>query len=203
MLTLLCTAALGVSLPKLQDGTVPMDPVSGREGAFTILEVRVSPAGTIAGVTELGGLTAIADLMREHIAGWRFEPARNEGNEPIPSSVLVAVVNRAPALGGAIPPLPKTPRPAEASADIAFPKRIAMPLLPPQASVPGTVLLEVEVREDGSVHSAKAIRSSGGFDGVALDTIESWEFEPATRDGKSVAARAYALFSFRPPPRMR
>jgi TonB family protein len=199
---LLATTLTASSLPRLQEGLVPSAPVSGREGGVAILEVHVSAAGSVTDTVELGGVALIAKLMREHVADWRFEPARNETGEPVPSTVLVAVVNRAPAMVGSIPPLPKTPRPTEASSELPFPERIAMPALPPQAGLPGVVLLEVAVGKDGEVASAEVVRSSDGFDGVALDTIEGWKFGPATRNGAAVTARAYVLFSFRPPPRL-
>lgn len=203
MLPLLFVIALTASLPKLQEGPVPLEPISGREGAFAILEIHVSAAGTVTDAIELAGATPIAQLMRDNVVDWRFEPARNESDEAVTSKVLVVVVNRAPALVGSIPPLPKAPRPAEASSELPFPERIVMPELPPQARFPGAVLLEVEIGEDGEVASAQVVRSSGGFDGVALDTIESWRFAPATRNGTAVAARGYVLFGFRPPLRLR
>jgi TonB family protein len=202
MLLLLLVTVLTASLPTLMDGPVPLDPISGREGAFAILEIQVSAAGTVTNVVELGGAAPIARLMRDHVVNWRFEGARNESGEAIESKVLFVVMNRAPTLGGSIPPLPKAPRPTEASSELPFPEKIAMPELPPQARFPGVVLLEVEVGEGGKVTFAKVVRSSGGFDGVALDTIGSWKFAPATRNGTAVAARAYAFFSFRPPPRL-
>jgi TonB family protein len=202
MLELLLVAALTASLPKLREGTVLEGPVSGREGAFAILEVRVSAAGSVTDAVEIGGAAPIADLLRQHVVEWRFEPARNDRDEPVASAVLVALVNRAPALAGAIPPFPRTPRPAEALAEIPYPERMAMPPLPPQARLPGVVLLEVEVGKDGEVASADVFGSSDGFDGVALDTISSWKFTPATRNGASVAGRAYILFAFRPPRRL-
>jgi protein TonB len=203
MLTLLLLTALTVSLPKLQEGPVPSEPISGREGAFAILEVHVSAAGTVEGAVEVGGAAPIAQLMRESVVNWRFEPARNESDEAVGSKVLLVVVTRAPALGGSVPPLPKAPRPAEASSEIPFPERIPMPELPPQARFPGVVLLEVEIGEEGEVASARVARSSDSFDGVALDTIKSWKFAPATRNGTPIPARAYVLFSFRPPLRLR
>ena len=203
MLLLWMATMLTASLPKLLEGGIPSAPVSGREGGFALIAVHVSAAGTVTDAIEVGGTAAIAELMREHVTAWRFEPARNEIDEPVASTVLVAVVNRAPALAGSVPPLPKAPKPAEASSEMPFPERMAMPVLPPQARLPGVVLLEVAVGEDGGVASAEVARSSDGFDGVALDTIESWKFAPATRNGTAVAARAYVLFGFRPPPRMR
>jgi TonB family protein len=202
MLQLLFLAVLTASLPKLREGNVPSGPVSGREGAFAILEIQVSARGEVTDAVELGGAAPIADLVRQYVVDWRFEPARNDRDEPVALRVLVAFVNRAPALVGSIPPLPKAPRPAEASSEIPFPERMAMPPLPPQASLPGAVLLEVEIGKDGEVASADVARSSDGFDGVALDTIGSWKFAPATRNGTAVAARAYVLFAFRPTPRL-
>lgn len=190
------------SLPKLQKGDAPQEPVSGREGAFALLAVRISPAGTIVDITHLGGLASIADVMRGYILRWRFEPARNAAGESLASTVLVAVVNRAPSLAGAVSPLPKALRPVEASPEHTFPPfptRMVLPPVPAQARSSGVVLLEVAVDEEGRVASADVVRTSDFFDGIALDTIKRWEFDPATDGGEAVRGRAYVLFSFRPP----
>ncbi len=53
------------------------------------------------------------------------------------------------------------------------------------------------VREDGTVAEAAVEVSLGeGFDAAALETARTWRFEPATRGGKPVSARARAAVRF-------
>jgi TonB family protein len=54
--------------------------------------------------------------------------------------------------------------------------------------VTGTVSLRVIVAEDGSVKDAHIIRGvRSDLDQAALESVRSWLFEPATKDGKPVA----------------
>ena len=52
----------------------------------------------------------------------------------------------------------------------------------------GTVLLEVEVGENGRPRSVKVLESSGRqlLDQSALRAVRLWLFNPATRDGQAV-----------------
>jgi TonB family protein len=57
------------------------------------------------------------------------------------------------------------------------------------AGIGGTVGLELGVAADGSVASAKVIRSAGfGFDEAALAAALKFRFRPATKDGKPIAS---------------
>lgn len=61
----------------------------------------------------------------------------------------------------------------------------------------GTVILAIIVTPDGNVGDAKVVR---GFDSEmdrnALDTVRTWKFEPATKDGKPVAVAINVEASF-------
>jgi protein TonB len=63
----------------------------------------------------------------------------------------------------------------------------------------GTVLLEVDVSENGRPRSVKVIGSSGRqlLDQAALRDVQSWLFNPATRDGKAVDSTMTVTFKFK------
>lgn len=189
------------SPPKLVKSTIP-SPFAAADGEYALFDVRISREGLVVAVTELGTGASFADRMRSHILSWRFEPATSDRTDRIPSSVLVAVVSRAPKLAGAIGPWPKTPERVETSEQIPFPKRILVPPFPPHATREGIVLLEVEIDDDGRVADGKVVHSSNGYDGVCLDTVEEWEIRPARHQGDEVATQAYILCNFRPPPKL-
>lgn len=48
------------------------------------------------------------------------------------------------------------------------------------------VVLEVEVKADGSVGLAKVVKGEDLFGKAALDSIKTWQFRPGTRDGAPV-----------------
>ena len=62
----------------------------------------------------------------------------------------------------------------------------------------GTTTLWVVVNAQGSVEGARVVRPAGlGLDQKALETVRTWRFTPATRDGIPVAVRVSIEVSFR------
>ncbi len=76
----------------------------------------------------------------------------------------------------------------------------AEPVLPDGAAPDAVVFLHVVVEIDGSAGEAHA---DGEHDPVleqaAIEAVRGWRFEPATRDGAPVRARARLAVRFRPP----
>ncbi|HXN34217.1 MAG TPA: TonB family protein [Polyangiaceae bacterium] len=63
------------------------------------------------------------------------------------------------------------------------------------------VLLVLTIDANGGVRSAVVDKPAGhGFDEAALEAAQRLAFEPATRDGKPVAARTRFVYRFTPPP---
>jgi protein TonB len=79
------------------------------------------------------------------------------------------------------------------------PTKLVPPFYPPTAVGDGLVVVEVHVDAKGKTDDVSVVRSSGAFDGAALDAARQWAFEPATRDGVAVPAYVYLLFGFRQP----
>ena len=66
------------------------------------------------------------------------------------------------------------------------------------AKIEGTVVLAVEVWEDGSAHNIRVVRSLGlGLDENAIDAVKKWRFSPGTKDGKPVRVAARIEVKFR------
>ncbi len=67
-----------------------------------------------------------------------------------------------------------------------------------KAKYQGTVMLAVEVWEDGIAHNIRIIRSLGlGLDEKAVDAVRKWRFLPGKKDGKPVKVAAQIQVSFR------
>lgn len=90
--------------------------------------------------------------------------------------------------------LPATSEPAGSQLD--QPPTLAIANRPPpypadayRLGKQGRVLLEVQVTTQGMVESLRIIESSGdaSLDRSALETVRTWRFEPARRDGRAVA----------------
>lgn len=62
----------------------------------------------------------------------------------------------------------------------------------------GTVVLELVVGSDGLPRDITVSRPlSHGFDKAAIDTVKTWKFSPATKDGKPIATEINVEVSFR------
>lgn len=62
----------------------------------------------------------------------------------------------------------------------------------------GTVVLDVQVRVDGTVSSVKLFKSSSfaALDEAAKSAVSGWKFLPATRNGVAIAGSARLPFQF-------
>jgi TonB family protein len=64
--------------------------------------------------------------------------------------------------------------------------------------ITGQVLLELVVKEDGTVDNIKLLRKLGyGLDESAIATVKTWKFRPGTEDGKPVPVRVTMEVTFR------
>jgi TonB family protein len=61
------------------------------------------------------------------------------------------------------------------------------------------VLVEVEVRDDGSVGSTRTLTPQSGFDDSATSTARQWRFRPAQIDNDPVSSLVYMIVSYRQP----
>ena len=66
------------------------------------------------------------------------------------------------------------------------------------ARVEGTVILYAEIGIDGRAHNIRVIKSLGhGLDEAAIATVGRWQFAPAIRFGRRVAAPSTIDVEFR------
>jgi TonB family protein len=129
----------------------------------------------------------------EMLRKWRFRPGTRNG-EPVLTRCIVDLVWGDRKLPDAfqrsaevevIPtgahPRFVPPKPV-ATVEVEYPK-IAM-----DAGLEGSVLVEMFVREHGIPVNLRVRRSVIGLDEAALNALEQWRFQPASVEGRSVAA---------------
>jgi TonB family protein len=185
-------------------GSLPMQPQRTQSGGEVLLELRVGTSGTVTEVIALRTSPPFTELLRQAVQGWRFEPARTmmgerDKQESVEAGVLVAGCFRPPKLyAGAMPGEPPQDI-SHASPDIPHPTSMATPRYPPDGLRDQVVLVEVELRKDGSIAETSVVRSAPGFDTAALDAARQWRWRPALWRGKTVPAFAYIVFGFREP----
>jgi TonB family protein len=119
---------------------------------------------------------------------------------PLPTKTVVTYAPVSPP-GSNAPP--KTLAVYTVGGDVKAPVPIYKPepAYSPQArkdKAEGTVVTEVVVDASGNVADVRLVRSLGkGLDESAIETIRTWKFEPATKNGKPVPVRVIVEVSFR------
>lgn len=98
------------------------------------------------------------------------------------------------------PPRPAGPLTLTGELSVACPERTP-PRYPPlsrRMGEEGTVVLRVELDEQGKVCAARVSGSSGfeRLDNAALEAVRTWQCRPAHRDGHAVRAVALQPFKF-------
>jgi len=158
------------------------------------------------------------------VAVAKFHPQPAESEPPKFISVAIDVPSSAEFVAPVVPSqlhaAPATvtpPAPAKVLTDLSTPQSAGaltlsteLSVICPQRAAPvypvlsrrlgesGTVLLRVELNEDGDVTGAQVQDSSGyaRLDNAALNAVRSWRCMPASRQGRAVRATALQPFHF-------
>lgn len=84
----------------------------------------------------------------------------------------------------------------------SFPVYSPRPAVTDRALLPGTeqkIVVDVNVDELGAVVREVLVKGLGNsLDQVVLDTVKTWRFQPATKEGKPVPTEAELIFPFGP-----
>jgi TonB family protein len=190
--------------PQLLRGDVAGSPPETVGYADVWIQLSVNAGGTVEDIDTLKSSEPLTSHLLLAVAGWTFEPAREDG-KPVPSQVLVAALYRPPVLFNN--PVIGTPsKDVQApSNEVAFPLTPTPPNYPANTILPpgGTghvVVVEVLVGEKGDVQGTQIVSSTSGlFNETSLQAARQWKFRPARRDGLPVEGRAYLIFGFRQP----
>lgn len=198
-LVVLAGLAQGFEPARLLEGAVstPQPPLAvGNAEVF--LDVGVAADGAVDRIGTLRDTPPFTALLREAVAGWRFEPARDQGRA-VAGAVLVAAVFRAPVLDSGPTRGAAAQERSARCGEIPFPLDVVVPPYPPMAVADRITLVEVSVDADGAVAAARALGEPGAFADAALEAARRWRFRAACRGGVPDAALAYVAFGFRRP----
>jgi serine/threonine-protein kinase len=137
--------------------------------------------------------------------GSSLPPAKTEPpHQPLPAAPEAK--SETPKTATAQPepePPPPAPAPAPAREPVRTPPRVvqtAAAAYTPEAlqqGIEGSVLLSVDIDEQGVPRRARVIRSlEPGLDRKAIESLAGWRFAPATEDGKAVPSTANVEVNF-------
>jgi TonB family protein len=91
-------------------------------------------------------------------------------------------------------PLPESNSVFE-SAELVSAKDIPYPV---QSIAIGTVVLEATVSENGNVEDVRPIREIQSLTDVAIESVKSWHFKPASLNGRPIRSRTAVAVTFNP-----
>lgn len=133
------------------------------------------------------------------------------GGSPVATNPIPPVVTE-PTKPSPTPPIIEPKPKADATAVTAPPHQPvfleAEPAFKPEISIPDdlradaldkTLVVEMTVRQDGSVGDLVATQSTGSdeLDRIGLEAAKKWRFKPRTRDGQPIASKVRLHIAFK------
>lgn len=107
------------------------------------------------------------------------------------------------ALTSSAPPAPPRPGVQRVDSTMTPPKVISRvepvyPEVAKKSGISGVVILELTIKEDGSVSDVRVLKPLPlGLDQAAVDAVRQWRFEPATKEGKPVEVAFNITINFK------
>jgi TonB family protein len=175
------------------------------EGTVTV-HVSIGADGSVKDAAVVNGDSRLTDAALAAVRKWRFQPFTADG-KPVEGQRDVTVdfaladgptqlddsSDPIATMGGGTrvsPPRPTYYPDPEYSEDAL------------KARIDGTVAVSVVVGTDGKPRDIKVVRSQGyGLDEKAIEAVQKWRFQPATKDGKPVAVLIMVEIPFHQVPR--
>ena len=215
-LILLAGAGLGVGMGTLRAGlsagerfiapdiTAASDipyPVEVVAPGLVTLSMTLSMAGqppTVQVLRDVPGLTSVTSAIATN---WTYTLGKLDGN-PAPSTINVqAVFNPANVSGQNLQVLPVAATPPPSPAGYLPPEVAAASYAtyPANSVAWGAVVLDVTIDKDGNIKKVGVIRDVASLTQPSIAAVKSWTINPATFNGKGIAAKLVVAFVFRPP----
>jgi TonB family protein len=185
-----------------------------------LLRATVALDGSLRDITVVSGDPILADAALEAVRQWRYQPSKVNG-EPIEAQHEITVTFKRDESTAQIGPDDLSPdvplEPPEdiekrmvageffssSSREVRYPRAVYSPA--PEYSEParkakyqGTCILGLIVGADGTPLSVWITRPLGlGLDEKAIEAVQKWRFDPATKDGEPMAVLLNVEVSFR------
>ena len=201
----------------------PKDARKAKIEGQVVLSAVIADNGSIKVIQVISGPPLLADAAVEAVHQWRYEPNMVANTGPgIRTKITMnfrlhnkkVSVAEGPQELYAPPPATLLPPKQAASEDGTGPiytvgGRVTVPhvIYDPEpeyskeareAKVEGTVVLKFILTAEGKPHDIKVIKSlRSDLDQKAIDAVNKWKFEPATKDGKPVAVQLMVQVDFR------
>jgi TonB family protein len=178
-----CSALVAPGNPE----SAPANPDSGY---VVTVDVLVRETGVIEDATVVASEDELLNPLALKIAREMDLPVREKDGKPVRYRAKLPLSLPVEGDGGA--EAQAVPMPALVSS--VGPQ---YPFEETKREIPGGVILELWIDEQGAVTQAKAVRSTRkSFERAALTAVRKWKFEPAMQDGKPIAVRRFQSIVF-------
>lgn len=165
---------------------------------------------TYAGVEAAGGSHAVEIPLPTRLTAADTSKPDRYADAAAPSTVPMRQLRPEKESGGGAPPVPHAGEGRgnaengngndNEDAQPAFPIFSPRPPVTDRALLPAAeakIVVDVKVDEEGAVVSEDLVKGMGNqLDQIVLATVRTWRFQPATVNGKPVAAEAEIVFPF-------
>ena len=167
-------------------------------GGIAVFDVSLDEKGAITSADIVQDAPPYGAMLKDALPSWRFEAAASEGRG-VPSRVLVLGFFRPPVLNFAAPEAPRY-KDTTAPEELPWPTSVVSPPYPANVVIGGArVVMAADISDRGAVLTVRVVGPSSPFDPVAAAALRQWKFRAATRGNRTVASRAFIVFSFAPP----
>jgi len=183
-----------------QAGGIPY-PINAQQPGFVSLDVLVDTRGAVQNVIVVRDVPPLTAAAENAVKTWQFTPATLNG-DAVAGIVRVNVAfNPFNPSGVGLPGGPLQPAQARVVADFQPPGllKAGYAVYPPNTVAYGTVVLDVKVGSDGSVRDVTVNLGKDSINTPSINAAKTWQFTPATFQGKTLAANTVVVFVFAPP----
>ncbi len=182
----------------------PVYPIEAKKAGIegeVVLRTTIAKDGSVSHLDVVSGNPLLVKPALDAVQRWRYKPS-------VTGTIVTAVtINFTLAKDGAtatvVPDQSTAKTFSSGDSGVTPPVAIYKPDPPytkeaRAAKIQGTVELQIIVGVDGSVTDVKSIQGfDAGLTKNAMDTIKTWKFKPATKDGKPVPWRGKVEVSFK------
>jgi len=166
--------------------------------------------GTLAAVEVAGGAHAVEIPLPARLTAADTNKPERYADAAVPPTLTMRQLRPQNDAGGGAPP---TPHEGEGRGNAAngngsndedarpaFPVFSPKPVVTERGLLPPAeekIVVDVKVDEEGAVVSETLVKGLGNrLDGIVLETVKTWRFQPATVNGKPVETEAEIVFPF-------
>jgi TonB family protein len=193
-----------ISIPEALSLVPAAYPLQSIFGGEVVLDARIESTGILADIQAIHGETPYLEKALVAVRTWTFLAA-DHGNPALAPRIGI-VFDFVPRLAGSKSPkthiyenAPNDPREHDTPELAVLPVATVEPEYPSDANIQSSVILSVDITQQGQLDSVKMLRGVEPFATSATAAVHQWRFEPAKHLGANISSRVIVVFTFAQP----